>query len=188
MLTSARASLTILLLILVGCSGIEINDHSSKPSNKRSMGQKFQDHATAAQIVTLLEFENPAFKDQAQIEVLCSNGIVVITGQVPTWPMKEAAAKAAKKQEGVRKIYNQLNVSKKIHQPAGFSDSWMGFRLRFAYLFNDKVPSSQVIIKVISGDIYLMGYLPQHEAEKAIEIARKTKGAKKVINAFEYSS
>lgn len=187
MLTSVRATLTILVFFLAGCSAIEINDHTSPAPSKRSMGQKFQDHATAAQIKTLLKFENPKFKSDAEIEVLCSNGIVVISGRVPTWPMKAEATKAAKQQEGVRKVYNQLEVSKKVVQSSNFSDGWMGFKLRFAYLFNDKVPSGQVIIRVVSGNIYLMGYLPQREAEKAIEIARGTKGAKKVINAFEYS-
>ena len=173
-------------LTLAGCSGILVNDQDAQQNGKRTFTKKIQDSAIESQIHTLLNFQNPRFKNESHLEVICANGIVVLAGQVPSFQMKEHAAKAAAKQEFVRKVYNRLRVDKNPYS-SDSNDGWLTFKIRFNYLFNDKIPSSQIKIESMQGEVYLLGYLPYEEAKKAVEIARKTKGVKRVINALEYA-
>ena len=127
----------------------------------------------------LAELEYDPSIDARKIGVAVEDGIVTLTGEVPSFAEKWNAERAAERVEGVRGIVNKIEV--KI--VGDYTDTDIAREAADALRWNLMVPPGKVIPKVENGYITLTGEMnydfQRRAAEKAV---RYIPGVKGVIN------
>ena len=118
------------------------------------------------------------------------NQIVLITGEVPDEKTKQDVEEAVKKLDGVKEIKNYLLIGMSSSLKSKATDvittSNVISRLYVnESKFESKLSPLHVKVYTERQDVYLMGILNSKEAEDAKQIAKSSKGVKKVIPLFE---
>jgi len=127
----------------------------------------------------LAELEYEPSIDARKIGVAVEDGIVTLTGEVPSFAEKWNAERAVERVEGVRGIVNKIEV-----KPIGeFSDANIAREAADALRWNLMVPPGKVIPKVENGYITLTGEVNYEFQRRAAEKAvRYIPGVKGIIN------
>jgi len=114
----------------------------------------------------------------AAIGVAVKDGIVTLTGRVPTYMEKMAAARAAARVTGVKAVANELEVGLlPAHQR---SDEDIARAVVNALVSNTSIPPDRVKAQVSNGWVTLEGtvewYYQKEAAERAVRPVRGVKG------------
>jgi len=127
----------------------------------------------------LAELEYEPSIDARKIGIAVEDGIVTLTGEVPSFAEKWNAERAVERVEGVRGIVNKIEV-----KPIGeFSDADIAREAADALRWNLMVPPGKVIPKVENGYITLTGEVNYEFQRRAAEKAvRYIPGVKGIIN------
>ena len=127
----------------------------------------------------LAELEYDPSIDARKIGIAVEDGIVTLTGEVPSFAEKWNAERAVERVEGVRGIVNKIEV-----KPIGeFSDADIAREAADALRWNLMVPPGKVIPKVENGYITLTGEVNYEFQRRAAEKAvRYIPGVKGIIN------
>ena len=88
-----------------------------------------------------------------QVDVSVREGVVTLSGKVPSWGISRLAARAASRTAGVKRIVNQINVSTQTARRDSDIEKEVRNRLRFDLYVDD----SLVDIKVENGEVSLSG-------------------------------
>lgn len=121
--------------------------------------------------------------DEDRIGVTVQDGIVQLTGTVPSWAQRCVAEEAAVRVIGVRGCRNELLVA----LPAADlrSDVELAAVARRALAWNVEVPSGAVTCDVTDGTITLRGMVERQFQRRAAELAvRDLTGVSRVVNAI----
>jgi len=186
-------SFYLLLLLLIsqlgGCLASTAPAISSGP-----IGYTDRRPAEVIYIDQKLEFkaiiETQDINENDNLTFVSFNQIVLITGEVPNEQTKAKVEEVVKNIQGVKEIKNYLfigmNSSLKSKATDVITTSNVISRLYFNE-FNFESKLSPLHVKVVTErqEVYLMGILNTKEADDAIEIAKSSKGVKKVIPLFE---
>ena len=137
---------------------------------------------------TILETQD--INENDNLTFVSFNQIVLITGEVPDEQTKAKVEEAVKNIEGVKEVKNFLligmNSSLKSKATDVITTSNVVSRLYFNESnFESKLSPLHVKVITERQEVYLMGILNAKEADDAIEIAKSSKGVKKVIPLFE---
>ena len=137
---------------------------------------------------TILETQD--INENDNLTFVSFNQIVLITGEVPDEQTKAKVEEAVKNIEGVKEVKNFLiigmNSSLKSKATDVITTSNVVSRLYFnESKFESKLSPLHVKVVTERQEVYLMGILNAKEAEDAIEVAKSSKGVKKVISLFE---
>jgi len=117
----------------------------------------------------------------AKIDVDTSNGVVTLSGKVPTTAEKSEAERIARNTQGVRQVVNNISVEGGERGAEGtFSDTAILSSIKSKYLANGIIGTN---VDVNNGEVTITGEVdnPQEKA-RAEEIARHTSGVKSVKN------
>src|ERR1700730_17530788 len=93
--------------------------------------------------------------DAAHIGVSVKDGVVTLTGHVPSYAEKYAAERAAKRVEGVRAVANELDV--KLPEGSRRTDEDIAAAAVSALKWSILVPSDKIKVTVSKGWITLEG-------------------------------
>jgi osmotically-inducible protein OsmY len=114
----------------------------------------------------------------AAIGVAVKDGIVTLTGQVPTLAEKYAAARAASRVAGVKAVVNELEVG--LLPADQRSDEEIARAVANALAWNTSVPVNRVKAQVSHGWVTLEGtverYYQKDAAERAVRYLQGVKG------------
>jgi osmotically-inducible protein OsmY len=137
---------------------------------------------------TILETQD--INENDNLTFVSFNQIVLITGEVPDEQTKAKVEETVKNIEGVKEVKNFLligmNSSLKSKATDVITTSNVVSRLYFNESnFESKLSPLHVKVVTERQEVYLMGILNVKEADDAIEIAKSSKGVKKVIPLFE---
>lgn len=173
-------------LSLQGCAAVAVGAAASGvvvATDRRSTGMQVDDKTTAARLTAQI---NEKYGSQAHINVGTYNGVLLLTGEVPTQVIADDAVYMAKQQEHVRVVQNELMIGEISSLSSRSNDSYITSKVKTRFLDSDFSPTH---VKVITerGIVYLMGIVGQEEAKQASEIARKTKGVQRVVTIFEFT-
>ena len=118
------------------------------------------------------------------------NQIVLITGEVPDKQIKAKVEEVVKNIEGVKEVKNFLLIGMTSSLKSKATDVITTSNVVSRLFFNESKFESKLSplhVKVLTErqEVYLMGILNAKEAEDAIEVAKSSKGVKKVIPLFE---
>ncbi len=188
-----RPALAILLPLFMtlaafgGCAKI-IQVTTSEPvqisTNKRSLGTRINDGQLETFARVNIYKASSAF-EHARVNIDSFNGIVLLTGQVPSEELRQLAGTTVSQINTLRQLHNELSVSERTRLPTHTKDAWITTKLK-TKLIASNIQSSRVRIITESQTVYLMGLVSRHEADRVTEMARTTNGVKQVVKVFEY--
>lgn len=130
-------------------------------------------------VVDALDFE-PGI-DSADIGVAAENGVITLTGHVPSYSQKLAAERAAWRVKGVKAIAEEIEV--RIPGDKRHADDEIAQRALNVLAWDALVPRDTVRVKVQKGYVTLAGQLDwNYQREAAVAAIRKLDGIAGVIN------
>lgn len=122
----------------------------------------------------------PQIVDAAQIGVAVDGGVVTLSGEVPTYPQKLAAGKAALRTKGVTAIANDIQV---VVGDKTYTDAHLAEDARNALRLNGSVPRDRVEVEVRKHIVYLTGTVEwDYQRRAAQRSVEGLFGAQQVIN------
>ena len=130
-------------------------------------------------VIDELDFE-PSI-DSADIGVAAENGVITLTGHVPSYAQKMAAERAAWRVKGVKAIAQEIKV--RIPGDKKRDDDEIAQRAVDILAWNSLIPRDAVHVRVQNGFVTLSGQLDWNFQRKAAEAdIRKLTGVAGVIN------
>ena len=194
LLINSKKLLTLLLTIavstqLISCVSI-LDAATDKPiqtdPSKRTFGQYLDDEELERIVAVNIRKASPALDNESHINVNIYNSVVLLTGEVPTQLAKDQASAAAKKVNRVRQVHNELTVGPNSRFRSRVQDNWFQSKVKTRLVTDYEIDSDRIEIIVENDVVFLMGLVKRKEAERVTELARTTKGVKKVVRVFEY--
>jgi osmotically-inducible protein OsmY len=122
--------------------------------------------------------------DHANIGVAAKDGVVTLTGFVPSYASKIAAEKAARRVKGVRGLAEETEV--RFASDPKTSDPEIAKRIADMFDWSVTIPKNKVQIKVEHGWVTLSGAVDYHfHRQSAKDLASRISGVKGVTNLIE---
>lgn len=183
----------ILLLLsayfLSGCTAAVVGGAvvgTSVALDKRTTGDYVEDQNIKTKF-TRLYYHDEVLSKQTHINVTSYNRQILITGEAPTEQQKQQLSNIARRIKNVRHYYNEVAIG----QPSSFSsrsnDSFLTSKIKTSVLTNMKeLDGAQVKVVTENSSVFLMGLVTRKQGDQITNIARKTRGVKRVIKLFEY--
>jgi len=175
-------------LLMSGCAEV-INAATSKPiemkANERTMGAKLNDNEIETAAKVNIKKADPEL-EHAHINIDSFNGIVLLTGQVPSDELRNLVADTVYKLNPVREIHNELVVS----DPTGFAvrsqDTWISTKIKAQLLADSETQSRRIHFITENQTVFLMGIVTRAEADRIVNMVSHTADVQKVVKVFEY--
>jgi osmotically-inducible protein OsmY len=153
-------------------------------TDRRTVGTQFDDKTGPAKI----SFDvNEKYGDKVHVNITSYNGIVLLTGEVPTEAIKQDVAHIAAATERVRAVQNELLVGPLSSLASRSNDTLITGKVKTRFL-DSQFSATHVKVVTERGIVYLMGVVNRQEAARATDIARKTVDVRQVIRIFEYQN
>ena len=169
-------------LVLAGCStAVPLTDDRGK----RTLGTSIDDVMVESRASSNIKSVNEQLS-KANIEVTSFNGVVLLTGQVPSEDAKRQAEEAIDGVRNVRNVHNELEVAGPTSIPSRLNDSYLSTKVKTALLTDGDAEGSRTKVVTENGVVYLMGLLTRDEADAAVQRAREVFGVQKIVKVFEY--
>ena len=176
------------LIMLTGCTTIihEIRDEPFQPDPTRtSLGADLDDFQIETAVGVNIKKAHPQL-ESAHVNVHSFNSVVLLTGEVASENLRALAGETARRFRGVRQVHNELQVQPETSLTIRAGDSWLTTKVKSKLIANKGLDSSKVKVVTENGVVYLMGLVFPREADIATQIARTTKGVRRVVKVFEY--
>lgn len=124
--------------------------------------------------------------DSSHLVPVVYNGDILLVGQVPTAADKVQAGSVVKNIKGIKKVFNELEVSPNTTYLTRSSDAWLTSKIKTKMIATSELPSGKIKIVTENGVVYLMGLVTHATAEKAVSVAKDTDGVQKIVTVFDY--
>lgn len=192
MKTSTRISLLSLTLctslLMSGCAEV-INATTSKPiemkANERTMGAKLNDNEIETAAKVNIKKADPQL-EHAHVNIDSFNGIVLLTGQVPSDDLRTLVADTVYKLNPVREIHNELTVEEPTNFAARTKDTWISTKIKTQLLADSETQSRRIHFVTENQVVFLMGIVTHAEADRIVNMVSHTADVQKVVKVFEY--
>ena len=150
-----------------------------------SVSEAFDDSRNASLAEKLIKASHPGYID-TNFEVTSFNGIVLITGQVPSPKMIPLATHEVERLRNVRKVHNELTVAGPTSMISRANDSWLTTKIKSSLVATEDTDASRIKVVTENGVVFMMGLLTRAEADAAVDITRHIRGVQKIVKLFEY--
>jgi osmotically-inducible protein OsmY len=122
--------------------------------------------------------------DHSQIGVAAKDGVVTLTGFVPSFAQKIAAEKAARRVSGVRAVAQEIEV--RFTSDPKTADAEIAQRILDIFAWDVTIPDERLTVKVEHGWVTLEGEVDwNYQKAAAFKAAGKIGGVKGVSNYVE---
>ncbi|MGY4530969.1 osmotically-inducible protein OsmY [Pseudomonas sp. TE3786] len=152
----------------------------------RSFGNKIDDQFIPSNVEQKINQASPDLANGSHIIVTSYNGIVLLAGQTPRADLKAAAEQAARSVQGVRKVYNELQVIAPSSALARSNDALLTTKIKTEMLADNSVSSSNIKVITENGIVYMMGVVSRQQAQLAANLVQGVSGVQKIVKLFEY--
>jgi osmotically-inducible protein OsmY len=114
------------------------------------------------------------------------DGNLLITGIVPNPQMKEAGERLARQIDGVKHIYNDVEVGQPTNLGQDARDNYVSNALRTQLLADPQVRSSNFTVHTLNGVVYIVGYARNApERDLVLSYARNLANVQRVVPYIE---
>jgi osmotically-inducible protein OsmY len=125
--------------------------------------------------------------DHSHVGVTAKDGVVTLSGFVPSYAEKIAAEKAARRVIGVKAIAEEIEV--RFASDPKTSDGEIAQRILDLFTWDTTLPSDKLQVKVEKGWVTLTGETEwQYQRSDAHKLAGRISGVKGVMNLIEVAS
>lgn len=185
-LSLAAAALITALPLLQGCVPAVIAGGAAagvmSAYDRRSTGVQTDDETTEWKAAQHVPEKYKAF---SHLNFTSYNRRVLITGEVPNEEAKAAISEQTRQLEGVKEVFNEVNIA----SPSSFgnrsNDSYITSKLKARLVDSNQLSANHIKVVTENGVAYLMGIVNDREAKVAVAIARTTDGVRRVVNIME---
>ncbi len=178
---------TFLVLSLSGCGSLlasmDVGKIEDSPK-ERTIGQMIEDDNIETKAVVNIHAANAAYHD-AHLVVVSYDGYVLLAGQVNDETLKANATTVVRKIKGVRRIYNELEISPPTSALTRTSDGWITTKIKSWLLSSSSVAGTTVKVVTENGVVYLMGLVTQKEADIISQEVSSVSGVRRVVRLFD---
>src|SRR5690348_10433656 len=183
-LAFVTASSTLLSACVPVVIGAAVAGTALVVADRRSVGAQADDEAIELKISNNV---GSTFGDRVHVSVTSYNGIVLLTGEVPTAELKAQVEQIARTTAKVRRVDDELAVGAVTSIGARSNDAYITSKVKARLVETNKVPANLVKVVTERQIVYLMGILSHAEADAAAQIAATTSGVQRVVKVFEYT-
>ena len=130
--------------------------------------------------------ENLSKRDNFAVSVVSMSGNVLLVGQTTNSAYFNECVEKIKHLDYVRKVYNFVTIRKPLGAGVTAKDALLTSMIKTKLLFGENIKSGR--FKVVTEDsiVYLLGYVTQDEAKRAVNEVQKFDGVKKIYTIFDY--
>jgi osmotically-inducible protein OsmY len=175
-------------LLITGCAEV-INVTTTKPiemkANTRTMGAKLNDQEIETASRVNIKKADPQL-EHAHVNIDSFNGIVLLTGQVPSEDLRNVVADTVYKLNPVREIHNELVVMDPTNFGARTKDTWISTKIKAQLVADSETDSTRVHFVTENQTVFLMGMVTHAEADRIVNMVSHTADVQKVVKVFEY--
>jgi len=186
-LRAGTAIATTLALSLSGCVPLLIGGAvvggAAVATDRRTTGAQLDDEVIEDKISLTITNDH---KNDFHVNVTSFNGLVLLTGEVPSEAAKDDIARMARATPKVRGLQNELVVGPVTNISSRSNDSLITSKVKARFVEAAKFQINFVKVVTENGTVYLMGVVRRVEGDDAVEIARTTSGVQRVVKVFEY--
>jgi osmotically-inducible protein OsmY len=173
---------------LAGCAaavGAGAASGAVAATDRRSTGTFVDDELIEWKVLKSLS-DNAELWRQGHINVTSYNNMVLLSGEVPSEPLKGAADDAARTHPKVRGVFNELTIAAPSSLLSRSSDTVVTGKVKTALLTQQETLATRVKVVTENGTVFLMGLVTQAEAANITEVTRRVGGVQRVVRLFEY--
>lgn len=183
------AALSVAALLAV--SAVAHAQSDSPQPKSADVGTALSDAAITAKVKA--KYLDDKRLKNTDISVTTANGVVSLTGTVPTSEAKDAAEELARSVEGVLNVSNDIEaptvaskIEKKTKRAAKktervVSDSWITTKVKSALLADSATKGFKISVKTVNHVVALTGTVDsQASIDHANELAKKVEGVTEV--------
>jgi len=186
------SALLILSTLLSACSTIvqgvtAVTSVATMTNDRRSAGTILDDKTLYIRLNNIVAED--VMLDDAHINFMIYDGVVLMTGEAPSAALKAHLEKRIKSRSSqMNQLVNEVAVMSTSSYFSRAKDNLI--TLQIEILFGDQEMFHPTHIKVLTErkTVYLMGAVTKREAESATSQAAKAKNVGKVIRLFSYLS
>jgi osmotically-inducible protein OsmY len=155
----------------------------------RSIGNKIDDQFLGPEVASRISNVHADLTSPtSRIVVTSYNGVILLAGQTPRSELKDQAAQTARGVQGVKKVYNELQVQQPASLLARSNDSLLTTKIKTQMLADSNVPSARIKVVTENGIVYLLGLVTREEANAATQVAQTVSGVQRIVRLFEYTN
>lgn len=191
--TGLHATLALLLCggLLQGCAPLVVGaaaiTGAAVAMDPRSAGTLFDDKAIGLKAADRL-FDDPDLNRRAHVSAVAYNRVLLLVGQTPDAALRRRAEALMGDIPNVRKVYNEIAIAPPTSAGTRSADALITTNLKTRLAADDEVNSSHVKVVTENGVVYLLGLVGRAEADRAVDIARRQSGVRRVVKVFEYTA
>lgn len=181
-------TLLVVISFLHGCAAVVAGTAATSAvvaQDRRTAGTIVEDKSIqlkSAQAIKEVINQNYA----VNVDAISYNGRVLLVGQVPSKNIRSAIEEEVRGIEKVRQVHNEITLNSPTSGKTRSTDSWITTKIKSEMALTKKFNPTRVKVVTEDGIVYLLGIINQNEEEIAVDIARHTKGVKRVVKIFEY--
>ena len=183
-----RILLTVLLFASVqGCGTIMAGAGAGpieEDVGERTFAQQLEDESIETKAKVNINAAAEGYAD-AHLSIVSFNGFVLLAGQVPSEDLKTLATDVVRKIDGVRRIYNELEIGPETSAGTRTNDTWITTQVKTKLLASSDTPGTRVKVVTENSVVYLMGLLSAAEADRVALEAAEVSDAERVVKLFE---
>lgn len=161
------------------------SDQIETDPNKRTRGAKLDDNSIEIIVEHNIAKSHPDL-DKAHIEVNSFNGVVLVTGEVPTEALRELTRITALEVANVRVVHNEVAVRGNTSIITRLNDSYIHTRVKFNLSKESILDGSDMDVIIQDSNAFLMGLVTREQGEVAAHVTSLSGGVRSVIKVFEY--
>ncbi len=173
--------------LLAGCAPIlvagAVGGTALVATDRRSAGAQVDDESIELKIANNI---GAGFGDQVHVNVTSYNGVVLLTGEVPTQDSLNSIVEIAHKTPKVRTVHNELLIGPVASVGSRTNDSYITAKVKSRFVEANKFAANHVKVVTERQVVYLMGLVRHSEADAAAQIAATTSGVTRVVKLFQY--
>jgi osmotically-inducible protein OsmY len=148
---------------------------------ERAPGQQINDTALAA----LVSQSWGQFKPELahDLDATVYQGGVLITGRVPSEDWRQEAVARTWKVDGVKDVYDEIEVGPDTHFTDEVRDAVISQRLKDDMIFDSQIKSINFTVRTENGVVYLLGTArSQDELNRVTDYARNIPNVRRVVS------
>ena len=153
--------------------------------DRRTFGAFVDDQTIEIKVRNAVQSDE-TLRNEAHVNVTSMNGIVLLTGEVPTSESHDRLLALARSVAGIRQIANEIRVAPRSTFGGRSHDTWLTTKVKTKLVRVDELDSTRVKVVTENDVVYLLGLVTRNEAELATEAARTVGGVARVVKRFEY--
>jgi osmotically-inducible protein OsmY len=182
LLASAAVSLTGCVPLVVAGVGAGV----MVATDRRSTGAQVDDETIELKITKAATEDH--WGKNVHLNATSYNGIVLLTGEVPSTVVQDEIVQFVKSTDRVRIVENDTTIGPVADFQSRSNDTYITSKVKARMVEAAKFAPNHVKVVTERGVVYLMGIVSRQEATDAAEIAATTSGVARVVKVFEYTN